>query len=220
MKKYLVSYQLEFLENQYPGKFIALEGIDGSGKTTQAHLVAERLNKIGKKVIFTKEPTDEETGQLVRKVLSGKVKIPPIALQYLFSADRTIHQEQIISLLKKGNIVFTDRYFWTGVAYAMADIRNASVDLYLSSFSVLSHYHRFIVPDIAFYLDVRPDEAFRRIKNSKKHNDIYDRKEKLNLIYKSYTDLINRFDDLFTIINGEQTEEKVTQEILSKIDVI
>ncbi len=217
MKKYPVKYELEFLKNSYPGKLIAFEGIDGSGKTTQVNLVVEELKRLGKKVIFTKEPTDREIGKLIRKVLSGEVKIPPIALQYLFSADRTVHQEEIIRFLKEGNLVITDRYFWTGVAYAVADMQDAKADIYLSSFSVLSHYNRFIVPDVTLYLDVKPAEAVNRIKGSNKHNDIYDKKEKLNLIYRSYTDLVNRFADLFTIINGQQTQEKVTEDILNKI---
>ncbi len=216
MNKYPVNYEIEFAQNPYPGKFVAFEGIDGSGKTTQIKLVVEELKKMGKKIYSTQEPTDEPTGKLIRQILSGEIKVPPVALQYLFNADRAIHLEKIKQLLQDEYIVITDRYFWSSVAYATADMQ-ANTDLYLSVYSILSFYNRFIVPDITVYLNVKPDVAVKRIEKSAKHKDIYDKKEKLDLIYMSYADLIQRFAEFFTNINGDQAEEKVTQEILEKI---
>src|SRR5690554_6635734 len=99
---YPIKFSVSFKKHKYPGKLIALEGIDGSGKTTQAQLLVEKLKKSGKKVIYTKEPTDGEIGKLIRRVLSGELNVPPLSLQYLFCADRGPHQEEMEQYLKKG----------------------------------------------------------------------------------------------------------------------
>src|SRR5258708_38846651 len=115
--KHNVNFSIEFRSNAYPGKFIAIEGIDGSGKTTQAEHLVARLKKEGYKAIYTHEPTDEPTGKFIKQVLLGELVVPPVALQYLFGADRAVHLEQIQKLLVEGYLVVTDRYFWSSVAY-------------------------------------------------------------------------------------------------------
>lgn len=216
MKKYPVNFEISFLSNPYPGKFVALEGIDGSGKTTQAKFIVEQLQKLGHKAIYTQEPTDEETGKLIRKVLSDELKVPPVALQYLFNADRAVHLEKIKKLLQENYIVITDRYFWSAVAYGIADMQG-TMDYYLAVFSMLSFYHQFILPDRSFYIDVKPEVAMRRIEKSKKHTDIYDKLEKLTKVHKTYAALIERFSDLFTVVNGDREINVITQEIIQKI---
>ena len=66
---YNVSFDLDFKRNEYPGKFIVLEGIDGSGKTLQSQLLADNLKNLGKKVYLTKNPTDSEIGKFIRSAL-------------------------------------------------------------------------------------------------------------------------------------------------------
>src|SRR6185437_5432049 len=104
--------------------------------------------------------------------------IHPLALQYLFNADRVMHMEKVEGLLKKGMIIVMDRYFWSSVAYAMADLEGVT-DWYLTAFSVLSFYHQFIVPDMSFFLEISPEVALKRIEGSGKHTEIYDTVEKL-----------------------------------------
>jgi len=215
--KYSVQFEIDFLSNPYGGTFVALEGIDGSGKTTQAERVVEALKKKGKKVVYTKEPTDEPTGKLIRQILRGEIKVPPVSLQYLFGADRAVHLEQIKSLLEDNYIVVTDRYFWSSVAYGVADMKEIT-DFYLTAFSLLSFYHRFMVPDVSIYLEVSPEAAIKRIKHSAKHRDIYDKPDKLPTIAKAYKSLLAKFPDRFTIVDGNQEIEKVTEQILAKIE--
>ena len=86
------------------GLLIVIEGIDGAGKTTQAKLVYEELVK-NNGVHLTKNPTDGNIGKFIRRVLSGEIKIPPSSIQYLFSADRQVHQEELIKELKDGEFV-------------------------------------------------------------------------------------------------------------------
>lgn len=215
--KYQVSFDIEFKKNPNKGKLIVIEGIDGSGKTTQAKNVVEKLEEKNIDAVLTKEPTDLVIGKFIKEnILSGKIDMPPIALQYLFNADRAMHLGEIDSLLKKGKTVIMDRYFWSSVAYALADIDGVT-DYYLAAFSVLSFYNQFIVPDITIYLDLPIAEAVARIKKSHKHLEIYDHEHKLKKIQKGYEYLLKKFPEEFKIVNANQEEKKVTEEILEKI---
>ncbi|MCL4354555.1 dTMP kinase [Patescibacteria group bacterium] len=215
--KHHVSFDIEFKKNKLPGKLIAIEGIDGSGKTTQAQLVVDLLKKQGYKAIYTKEPTDEPIGKFIREqILSGKVKVPPISIQYMFSADRAVHQVELEEYLKKGYIIITDRYFWSAIAYGISDLKGKA-DYYLSALSILSFYHRFLTPDYTFFLNIRAKEAAKRIGTSEKHKEIYDDATKLVKIKKAYDLLIKRFSKEFVLISAEQSIENVSEDILKKI---
>ncbi len=114
--RYPVNFSVGFKKHKSKGLLIAIEGMDGSGKTTQAQRLVEELKKKKIKAIYTKEPTDEPTGKMIRQILSGELKVPPLSLQYLFCADRGVHQVELEKLLEKGYVVVTDRYFWSAVA--------------------------------------------------------------------------------------------------------
>ncbi len=215
--KHHISFDIEFLKNPYPGKLIVVEGIDGSGKTTQAKELVKKLNKADLNASFTKEPTDDLIGKFIREnILSGKVSVSPVATQYLFNADRAMHVEKISEFLKKGVTVVMDRYFWSSVAYAIADMGGAE-DFYLTAFSILSFYHRFFIPDITFFLKISPETALSRITESGKHVEIYDNQKTLALTEKSYELLIQKFPESFTITNGERPIEEINEELFDKV---
>lgn len=215
--KHHIEFDLELRRNPYPGRIIAIEGVDGAGKTTQAKSLVKHLNKEGYNAAYTKEPTDDVIGQFIReKVLSGNIQMNPIALQYLFNADRVMHMEKIEMLLEKGMIIVMDRYFWSAVAYAMADM-NVVKDWSLTAFSILSFYNQFLVPDFTFLLKITPDVAMQRIEESGKHGEIYDTHEKILNTEKAYDFLYKEFRDEFTVINAERPQEELTEEILKTV---
>lgn len=212
-----IGFDLELRRNPYPGRIIAIEGVDGAGKTTQAKALVKRLNKEGYSAAYTKEPTDDIIGQFIReKILSGNLQMNPIALQYLFNADRVMHMEKIEKLLQKGMVIVMDRYFWSAVAYAMADM-DVVKDWSLTAFSILSFYHQFLAPDFTFLLKISPDVAMDRISSSGKHSEIYDNREKILKTEKAYDFLYAEFRDEFTVINGERPAEELTEEILKTV---
>lgn len=214
--KYPVKFELEFKKHKFPGKLIALEGIDGSGKTTHALELVRKLKKEGKKAVYTKEPTDGPIGIFIRKVLNGDIKIPPISLQYLFCADRGVHQEEIEDYLKKGYYVVTDRYLWSAVAYGISDL-DRSIDYYTTVFSILSMYHQFLSPDMTLFLDTKVEDAYKRIATSHKHKEIYDRREKMAKTNEAYKNLIKMFREEFIIIDANKSIKTVSKDLLSKI---
>lgn len=214
--RYPIEFSVSLKKHKYPGVLIALEGIDGSGKTTQALELVERLKKLKKKVIYTKEPTDEPSGKLIRKVLSGEVKMPPLSLQYLFCADRGVHQWELEKYLKKGYIVITDRYFWSAVAYGISDLKGKT-DYYLAAFSIVSMYNQFMSPDYTFFLDVPVNEAHKRISKSAKHGEIYDKKSKLVKIKNAYELLMEKMEKEFIRVPAAGSKDEVGEELLKRV---
>lgn len=222
--KYHVELDIELKKNPYKGLYIALEGIDGSGKTTQAKHLAEYFRSKGKSVIETREPRKEGIiGDIVQKVLTGKIKMSSITLQYLFSTDRTIHHEElVIPSLKKGQIVITDRCFWSAVVYGILDRTGGKYDYKTGDFlliahSILSMYHQFLVPDYTFCLDISLKTALSRIDQKHAKKEIYEKEEKLKKLIKGYDWLNKKFAKEITVIPGEGKVEEVTKEIINKI---
>lgn len=208
---------LQLRTNPYPGKLIVIEGIDGAGKTTQAKELVKRLNKSGYNASYSKEPTEDIIGQFIReKVLAGQVKLPPLALQYLFNADRVMHMEKIEKLLQKGMTIIMDRYFWSSVAYAMSDIEKPQ-NWYYTAFSILSFYHQFLLPNATFFLNITPQAALERIKKSGKHTEIYDNETYIKRIDKNYRQLMNDFPNKFTLVNADRNQEELTEDLFERI---
>lgn len=216
-----VSFDIEFKKNPHKGLFVVLEGIDGSGKTTQCNLVVDELQKQGIDAVCTKEPTDGEIGKLIRKVLSEDVKVPASSIQYLIAADRAVHQEEVRQLLTEGKVVVSDRYFWSAVAYGTADKEEVDLqndaEVLLVSQSILSMYNQFLLPDISFYLDISLSSAVDRLSQMDKRKELYERKEKLERIETGYKWLLQQFPDVFTKIDGEKSSDEVTNTIVDEI---
>lgn len=221
--KYHVEFDLDFKKNPYKGRYVALEGIDGSGKTTQIAALSSYFTKVGMKVVTTREPRKDEgvIGELIQKILHGKTTIPPVAFQYLFSADRQMHHEEvIIPTLKEGQMVLSDRCFWSAIPYGIMDregvVNDQSGDWLLVAQSILSFYHQFIVPDITIYLSVPLSLALERLGDEEK--EIYETKEQLQKTIKGYEWLLKKFPEEFLVIDATKSVEAVTAEILSAIN--
>jgi dTMP kinase len=101
------------------GVLLALEGIDGCGKSTQAELLAAALKARGLEVVLTCEPTDGPLGQQIREYFQGPTRyLSPKEELNLFMADRREHVDEVIEpALAEGKIVITDRYYYSSVAY-------------------------------------------------------------------------------------------------------
>src|SRR4051794_21655867 len=101
--------------------FIALEGIDGSGKSSQAKLLAAKLESMGHKVYLTMEPTTGTVGAVLLNILRKKAEADHSTIALLFAADRIEHllnkQDGIMKKLSEGYTVITDRYYFSSYAY-------------------------------------------------------------------------------------------------------
>ncbi len=224
--KYHIEFDIDFRRNAFGGLYIVVEGIDGSGKTTQIARLAEYFQKQGKEVVVTGEPRKDRGifGKLIQEILLSKKKIPSVSFQYLFSADRAVHQEDVIvPALKNGKIVLSDRCFWSAVPYGIMDhIMGINDGKYsyemgkviLAAQGILSMYHQFLLPDKTFYLDISLDTAMSRIQKADKAIEIYEDRRKLEKIMLGYQWLCREFPKEIQVINGENSVEEVTKEII------
>ncbi|MDH3776874.1 MAG: dTMP kinase, partial [Desulfobulbaceae bacterium] len=100
------------------GLFIVFEGIDGTGKSTQLHLLAEKLRQLGYAVVATREPTNGPYGQKIRKLFVDRGSVSQEEELELFIADRDQHVKEIIKpALSDGCVVICDRYYLSTIAY-------------------------------------------------------------------------------------------------------
>jgi len=100
------------------GWLIAFEGIDGTGKTTQIKMLSEVLRRRGFRVIATREPTDGQYGRKIRELYKNRKSVTPEEELALFLDDRREHVAQVIApALARGEVVLTDRYYFSTAAY-------------------------------------------------------------------------------------------------------
>lgn len=150
------------------GHFIVLEGIDGSGTTTQCAILADRLRAQGLPAHTTREPSDGPIGVLIRQVLTGRVVTPSqhgsrpptwTTMAALFAADRLDHLEaEIHPNLHDGVTVVCDRYDHSSVAYQTVS-GGGSEDISSWVLELNRHARR---PDLTLVLDVDPAVAAER----------------------------------------------------------
>ena len=193
------------------GKFIVFEGIDGSGKTIQAQLLFEYLKKRGFDVILTREPTDGPIGKLIRSALKKKWKAANVTLQLLFSADRSHHlATEIIPSVEEGKIVISDRYAFSTIAYGSLDIDEKWLEEINS---------KFIQPDVIFILDLPVDIAIDRIKSNRSVIELFEEKEKLEKIRKTYLTLAEKYPNCY-VIDATKSVEEIHSEIKEVVEKI
>jgi len=197
-------------KNHYSGRFIAFEGLDGAGSTTQAKKLSVYLRKRHKKVHLTKEPTNNLIGGLIRGQLTKEWRTGPECLQLLFTADRAHHiEKEVIPLLKQGITVITDRYFFSSVAFGSLGIEDRE---WLREIN-----DRFILPDITFILKVSPKVCLQRINESRFHLELFEEEADMEKIWRTYADLAQEYGDVY-IVSGEKSEEEVFMEVSKIVD--
>lgn len=146
---------------QSPGLFIAFEGGDGAGKSTQAARLAEALESRGLKVLRTREPGGTPIGEKLRSLVldHGHGHIDAHTEALIFAASRAAHAGQVIRpALERGDIVLTDRYIDSSVAY-----QGAGRDLGTEAVRLLNEWAtEGLRPDLTVLLDVDPADGRRR----------------------------------------------------------
>jgi len=191
-------------KNPYPGKFIVFEGIDGSGKSTQAGLLFHYLKERKKRVHSTSEPTQYLIGGLIKSWLAKDWQSTPDCLQLLFAADRAYHlDKEIIPLLKKGVTVVCDRYSLSTLAYG-------ALELDLDWLITLNQ--NFIAPDVTFLLNTPPKICLERMQKERFFLNLFEEEKKLKKIWQNYQRLTKKYKNIY-IINGEKSIEEVSGNI-------
>lgn len=187
------------------GKLIVFEGIDGSGLSTQSKLLKDFLESRGDEVVLTKEPqTNGRISELIKAVLKRELSISPLTLQFLFCADRSQHLDtEIEPALKKGEIIISDRYLFSTIAFGSLGVDKE----FLKSLS-----SKFRIPDLTFILDVPPEICLERIKKSRDSTELFEDIKKSKKIRENFLELKDEFPNVF-VIDGDRKIEEVAKDI-------
>lgn len=195
------------------GIFVTFEGIEGSGKSTQAYCLYKHLLDLKLDTILTREPGGTDLGGNIRRMILESGKVFPVAELLLFLADRNQHINEIIKpALERGAVVICDRYYHSTYAY-QGDARNIdwnTVKL-LNEFAIEG-----LKPDLTFLIDVPVEVGFQR----KKTNDLgLDRIEQEdsrfhNTVRSAYLKL-GKEESMMVVIDGTRKEEDIKKEVLN-----
>jgi dTMP kinase len=192
------------------GMFIVFEGLDGSGKTTQLEKLSAWLKRRGVSLWCTKEPTKGEPyGAKIGRILHHEEAAPaPSELQTLYLKDRKTHSREIEAHLENGGWVICDRYWYSTVAYGVAEG--------LSFEKWVEKNKHFLVPDLALYFDVPAEEAMRRIEKRGESRRYFEKLEKLEKVREVYLRLVEVRKE-FHLIDGTLSPSLVFQKVLKLI---
>lgn len=185
------------------GFFICVEGLDGCGKTTQTKLLVRRLRRKRYDAIYTAEPSREKIGKFIKRhCLHGEKRVSSIIEALLFAADRFEHVEDVIvPAIGKGKIVVSDRYVYSSLAYQGA----AGLDLEWIE-KVNEHA---IHPDLAFFIDVKPEIVVKRLKPKKSVMENLQTQQKVREVYMKFVE-----NGELVKIDGNGSVQEVAESIL------
>ncbi len=198
------------------GKFITLEGIDGSGKTTQGIFLKNKLKEFGKDVLFTREPGGVKGAEEIRNLLvqGEKDRWSNITEILLFFASRRHHLEKVLlPAINKGKVVICDRFTDSTIIYqGRENVHLKKIIIELNK-SVIG-----IVPDLTLIIDIDPTKSLNR-GLSRKSNEM--RFETFGLEFQNnarngYISLA-KTEKRYQLIDGNNSKDKVHQMIWNKV---
>lgn len=189
------------------GRFIVLEGIDGSGTTTQLTRAVEHIGSLGHKAVATREPSTGPIGRVLREALHGKLNMQDGAsldgrtMALLFAADRIDHlQREIEPQLAAGTTVVSDRYLLSSLAYQAGEADRVWV---------ASLARGVLAPDLTILLDLPIAVAAARRKAAGRPVERYDDDSYLDKVAANYRELA-RHEPGVVILDGARTKDEVS----------
>lgn len=165
-----------------PGLFLAVEGLDGSGGTTQLGLLAAAFEAAGRRVVRTREPSDGPVGRLIRAELAGGVG--DTVLPYLFAADRRDHLDRVVlPAVARGEVVISDRCALSSLAYQAPAL---GLD------RVWELNRDFPAPHLTILLTLAPEACLARIERRGLPRDRFETLDRLRAIEAAYDAAVER----------------------------
>ena len=187
------------------GIFICIEGLDGSGKSTQAKLLTKKLNKKFP-TVYTAEPSQGKIGKFIRQYcLYEEKRLPTEAEALLFAADRIEHIEnEVKPALDEGKIVICDRYVYSSLAY------QGSAGLSLDWIKTINA--RALQPDFSIFIDVTPERVLERLQRKKSVMETLETQQKVREVYLKFVE-----KGELVKVDGDKTKDAVAEALYVKV---
>lgn len=178
------------IKRLHRGVLVALEGIDGSGKTTLARALADKLKERGMPVVLTKEPGATSLGIKIRELVQHeKQAISPVAESFLFAADRAQHIAHLVKpALASGSIVISDRMADSTRAYQgfARGVNRPFLE------AIIAGALDGVAPDIVFYCALDLDTALQRLAQRRQEASRFEKENR-----SFYESVIQGFEEIF-----------------------
>lgn len=193
--------------------FIVIEGIDGSGKSTQIELLKRNLENAGHKVKTTFEPTEGPIGKMIRKVFRHEIPADQHTIAGLFLADRLEHilneENGLLKWLKEGYTVISDRYYLSSYAYHGVHV---DMDWVIECNKKCAELLR---PDLNIYIDVRPEVSMKRLQKGRAALEMYETLDNLTKVRNAYLSAFEKVDKEEHIqkVDGDRFPEEIASTI-------
>ncbi len=198
--------------------FIVLEGIDGSGTSTQSELLKDYFIAQGDKAVISPEPSNGIIGNLIRQALKKRILFTEDndlfdeQMAYLFASDRHDHlyndTDGVFKLKKDGFHVISTRYYFSSLAYNCHTTEQFEFVKRLN--------YKFPNPDLVIYCDLPVEVSLARIQG-RSIKEIYETKNKLTQVRENYQAIFRDYSDRLLIINATDSQDNVHQKIISFI---
>ena len=196
------------------GVFIAFEGGDGAGKSTQVALLAEALRARGRVVTVTRQPGGTALGAAIRDLVLHGDHVSPRAEALLFAADKAHHVDQLVKpALARGEVVITDRYTDSSVAYQGAGRELGADEVHdLQMWAVGG-----LVPDLTVVVDIAPEEGRRR------RGEVHDRLESEEDAFHAsirhhFLAMAAGHPERYLVVDGAEPPERLHALVLDRLE--
>ena len=197
--------------------FIALEGLDGSGKSTQVKPLADKLKSEGHKLYITAEPTSSRIGLMIKDIFNHKMEADHRTIAALYAADRLEHvlnkTDGILKKLEEGYTVITDRYYFSSYAYHGVHM---DIDWVININSLTADALR---PDLNIFIDVPVDICIQRLNKGRSSAELYEDEENLNKVRNKYFEAFDKLkgqEEVF-ITDGNRPSDLIAKDIWQEL---
>ncbi len=201
------------------GKFITLEGPDGSGKSTLINLISEYMKNKGIEIVVTREPGGTLIGEEIRDIIldNNNINMGAETEALLYAAARSQHvHERIIPALNEGKIVISDRFLLSSLAY-----QGVGRGLGIENVKMINDFGlRGIYPDLILFFHIDPEITLERKTTKggdrleKEGNDFHKR------VYNGYMELLEKYPRNIAIIDATKSVEEVFEQVIIEIEKI
>ena len=199
------------------GIFIAFEGIDGSGKSTQIQLLMKKMEEKAQRCYQTCEPSSGPIGSLTRQILTGRIKTDNRVIAAMFAADRLDHLlndvDGVVPKLEDGIHIICDRYYFSSYAYHSVDVPMEWV------IKTNEESAKILRPDLTIFIDISAGEAMDRITKNRFHTELFEKESRLQKVRDNYFKAFELLkEEKVLVVDGTLKPEEISALIWQAVE--